>query len=84
MKRFVVLREFDYSFLASRLWDSDILNFIEGIVTTSSQNNALMKEKTTPRNRDEKKIAGYRDVPDTIHASYNYMPSENTCENSFR
>jgi len=76
-----VLRESDYSFLASTLWDSDILSFIEGIVSTSSRINALMKEKTTPWNRDEKEIAEYRDMLNTIHESYDYMPSTKTFEN---
>lgn len=31
-------------------------------------------EKTTPRNRDEEEIMGYRDVLNTIHESYEYIP----------
>jgi len=34
----------------------------------------LVKDKTTPRNRSEKEIAGYRDVLATIHESYDYIP----------
>ncbi|MBR2736593.1 MAG: Fic family protein, partial [Firmicutes bacterium] len=33
-------------------------NRIEGIVTTSSRIGQIVHEKTTPRNRDEKEIAG--------------------------
>ena len=33
-----------------------------------------MKDKTTPRDRIEKEIAGYRDVLATIHESYQYIP----------
>lgn len=37
-------------------------NAIEGIVTTSMRIRQLVEEKTTPKNRDEQEIAGYRDV----------------------
>jgi Fic family protein len=33
----------------------------------------LMTEKTTPRNRDEKEILGYRDVLNTIHESHDFI-----------
>ena len=49
-------------------------NKIEGIITTSSRIKQLVQEKTTPKNRDEKEIAGYRDVLNTIHESYEYIP----------
>lgn len=49
-------------------------NKIEGIITTSSRIKQLVKEKTTPKNRDEEEIAGYRDVLNTIHESYMYIP----------
>ena len=107
------MRNFDYSFLATRRWDTETMNLtnliheykgkqdlylrqkpaeldrlveiakvqsteasnrMEGIVTTSSRINALMRQKTTPRNRDEKEIAGYRDVLNTIHESHDYIP----------
>ena len=49
-------------------------NRIEGIVTTSTRIGQLVKEKTTPRNRDEREIAGYRDVLNTVHENYEYVP----------
>ena len=49
-------------------------NRIEGIVTTATRIGQLAKQKTTPRNRNEKEIAGYRDVLNTIHESYEYIP----------
>lgn len=49
-------------------------NRIEGIVTTSSRIGQIVRKKTTPRNRDEKEIAGYRDVLNTIHESHDYIP----------
>ena len=47
---------------------------IEGIRTTATRLKQLCAEKTTPRNRDEKEITGYRDVLNTIHESYEYIP----------
>ncbi len=49
-------------------------NKIEGIVTTAVRIKELMNQKTTPRNRDEEEILGYRDVLNTIHESYDYIP----------
>lgn len=49
-------------------------NKIEGIVTTSVRIKELMNQKTTPKNRDEEEILGYRDVLNTIHESYEYIP----------
>lgn len=107
------MRSFDYSRLAEKAWDMDILNLvariheckgrqdlfirqkpveldrlieiariqstessnkIEGIITTSTRMKQLFEEKTTPRNRDEDEIMGYRDVLDTIHESNEYIP----------
>nr|MCR5510221.1 Fic family protein [Lachnospiraceae bacterium] len=34
---------------------------------------ALVKDKTTPRTRNEREIAGYRDVLNTIHESHDYI-----------
>lgn len=49
-------------------------NAIEGIVTTSTRIRQLMGEKTTPRNRDEQEIAGYRDALNIIHKSFDAIP----------
>lgn len=107
------MRSFDYSKLAEKAWDMDIVNLvakiheckgrqdlfvrqkpveldrlveiakiqsteasnkIEGIVTTSTRMKQLFAEKTRPRNRDEDEIMGYRDVLNTIHESYEYIP----------
>ena len=42
-------------------------NRIEGIATTDARMRELMSQKTIPRNRNEREIAGYRDVLATIH-----------------
>ena len=107
------MRNFDYSDLASRLWDSEIIglvaqiheykgrqelylkqkpteldrlievakvqstkasNEIEGIRTTNTRLLQLVRDKTTPRNRDEEEIMGYRDVLNTIHENFEYIP----------
>ncbi|HCJ01520.1 MAG TPA: cell filamentation protein Fic [Clostridiales bacterium] len=49
-------------------------NAIEGIRTTDTRLRMLMGEKTTPRTRDEKEIAGYRDALRTIHENFEYIP----------
>ncbi len=49
-------------------------NAIEGIVTTNTRIHQLMSEKTAPRNRDEEEIAGYRDVLNIIHESFDAIP----------
>jgi Fic family protein len=103
------MREFNYSKVREKKWDSDVLgliaaiykeagkeefylkqrpqeleklveiakvqsteasNAIEGIVTTNTRIKQLVAEKTTPRNRNEQEIAGYRDVLGVIHESF--------------
>jgi Fic family protein len=49
-------------------------NRIEGVTAPPARIQALVAEKTTPRNRSEQEIAGYRDVLNTIHANYTTMP----------
>jgi Fic family protein len=49
-------------------------NAIEGITIQAHRLKQLMEDKTTPRNRPEGEIAGYRDVLATIHASSNDIP----------
>lgn len=106
------MRNFDYTTLKNRTWDSEILglvaqiyefkgrqelylkqkpaeldrligiakvqsteasNDIEGIRTTNTRLKQLCEDKTTPKNRDEEEIMGYRDVLNTIHESYEYI-----------
>ena len=58
----------------AKIQSTEASNRIEGIVTTSSRMRQLFSEKTTPRNRDESEIMGYRDVLNTIHESYMFIP----------
>lgn len=58
----------------AKIQSTEASNKIEGIVTTSTRIKQLFEEKTTPRNRDEDEIMGYRDVLNTIHESHDYIP----------
>ena len=66
--------ELDRLVEVAKVQSTEASNRMEGIVTSSSRINALMQQKTTPRNRNEKEIAGYRDVLNTIHKSHDYIP----------
>ena len=57
----------------AKIQSTEASNKIEGIVTTSTRIQQLCMDKTTPRNRDEEEIMGYRDVLNTIHESYEYI-----------
>lgn len=58
----------------ARIQSTEASNRIEGIYTSDERLQKIVKDKTTPRNRSEKEIAGYRDVLSTIHESYEYIP----------
>ncbi|MBE6579003.1 MAG: Fic family protein [Ruminococcaceae bacterium] len=58
----------------AKVQSTEASNKIEGIVTTNTRIKQLCDDKTTPRNRDEEEIIGYRDVLNTIHESYEYIP----------
>lgn len=54
----------------AKIQSTEASNSIEGIVTTNTRIKQLVLEKTTPKNRDEQEIAGYRDVLNIIHENY--------------
>ena len=58
----------------AKVQSTESSNRIEGIVTTRSRLQKLVEDKTTPRNRDEKEILGYRNVLNLIHENYQYIP----------
>ncbi len=58
----------------AKIQSTEASNKIEGIVTTDARLKQLVRDKTMPRTRSEKEIAGYRDVLATIHESYDYIP----------
>ena len=58
----------------AKVQSTEASNAIEGIVTTSTRMKQLVEEKTTPKNRNEQEIAGYRDVLNIIHESFDAIP----------
>ena len=58
----------------AKVQSTEASNAIEGIVTTSTRIRQLIEEKTTPRNRDEQEIAGYRDALNIIHENFDVIP----------
>ena len=49
-------------------------NRIEGVVAPIRRIEEIVAQKTTPRDRSEQEIAGYRDVLQTIHSSHDAIP----------
>ena len=58
----------------AKIQSTEASNEIEGIRTTETRLRQLMNDKTTPRNRDESEIAGYRDALSVVHESFEYIP----------
>ena len=58
----------------AKVQSTESSNKIEGIVSTNTRIKQLVLDKTTPKNRDEKEIMGYRDVLNIIHENYEYIP----------
>lgn len=58
----------------AKIQSTEASNAIEGIVTTNTRIRQLVEEKTAPKNRDEQEIAGYRDVLNAIHDSFDVIP----------
>lgn len=66
--------ELDRLIEVAKVQSTEASNEIEGIRTTNTRLLQLVKDKTTPRNRDEEEIMGYRDVLNTIHENFEYIP----------
>lgn len=58
----------------AKIQSTEASNKIEGIQTSNERLNALLKDKTMPKSRNECEIAGYRDVLNTIHENYTFIP----------
>lgn len=58
----------------AKIQSTESSNAIEGIVTTNTRIKQLVEEKTSPRNRDEQEIAGYRDALNIIHENFDAIP----------
>jgi len=58
----------------ARIQSVEASNGIEGIYTSDERLKKIVQSKTMPKSRDELEIAGYRDVLNTIHDSYEHIP----------
>lgn len=58
----------------AKIQSTEASNKIEGIYTSDERLKALVKNSTRPRTRNEREIAGYRDVLNTIHENHDYIP----------
>lgn len=58
---------------AAMIQSTGASNRIEGIFTSDKRLKELVSHKAEPRNRSEQEIAGYREVLQTIHESYEYI-----------
>ncbi len=58
----------------AKIQSTESSNQIEGIVTTKARLKQLCSDKTTPRNRNEEEILGYRNALNIVHENYNDIP----------
>ena len=67
-------RELETLVEIAKIQSTESSNAIEGITTTKARLKSLMADKTTPRDRGEKEIKGYRHVLNVIHEIFDYVP----------
>lgn len=58
----------------AKIQSAEASNKIEGIFTSDERLKKIVRDKTMPRTRSEREIAGYRDVLNTIHESHDFIP----------
>ena len=58
----------------AKIQSTEASNRIEGIVVAADRLKKIVMNKTTPRGRSEREIAGYRDVLNTVHENHDYIP----------
>ena len=58
----------------AKIQSTEASNRIEGIYTSDDRLKKLVQSKTMPKTRNEREIAGYRDVLSTIHESHDFSP----------
>ncbi len=66
-------KELDKLIEIAKIQSTEASNAIEGIRTTDTRLKQLLTAKTTPKNRAEEEITGYRDVLNVIHENYEYI-----------
>ena len=57
----------------AKIQSTEASNKIEGIYTSDTRLKEIVQKKSEPRSRNEKEIAGYREVLGMIHDSYAYI-----------
>ena len=62
----------------AKIQSTESSNKIEGIYTSDERLRKIVLDKTMPRSRDEREIAGYRDVLSTIHENHEHIPVRST------
>lgn len=58
----------------AKIQSTESSNKIEGIYTSDERLKKIVLDKTMPKTRNEREIAGYRDVLNTIHDNYEHIP----------
>jgi len=62
----------------AKIQSTESSNKIEGIYTSDDRLKKIVLDKTMPKTRDEREIAGYRDVLNTVHDNYAHIPIKDT------
>lgn len=58
----------------AKIQSTEASNKIEGIYTSDERLRALVKDTTRPKTKNEREIAGYRGVLNTINENHDYIP----------
>lgn len=58
----------------AKIQSTESSNKIEGIYTSDDRLKKIVLDKTMPKTRNEREIAGYRDVLNTIHENFPHIP----------
>ena len=67
-------KELEKLVVIAKIQSTESSNEIEGIRTTDTRLKQLVVKKTTPKNRAEEEIAGYRDALNIVHENFDSMP----------
>jgi Fic family protein len=62
----------------AKIQSTESSNKIEGIYTSDDRLKKIVLDKTMPKTRNEREIAGYRDVLNTIHENFSHIPIRDT------
>ena len=58
----------------AKIQSTESSNKIEGIYTSDERLKKIVLNKTMPKTRNEREIAGYRDVLNIVHENYDHIP----------